>query len=185
MFKYYYFVSNQKINRSSFDEIIRISYHQYLEIDYIDEFRGIILSDENFGVRLKSIYGILISDLNINLIFLETYKLNTLSLKAIKKLLLDNRYGVYHLGEVIYFYNLKNDRELQGLLENELNKIDKELINTAKTYLDCNMNAILASNTLYIHRNTFNYRLNKFIELTQLDIKNYNNSLIFFLYLNN
>lgn len=80
---------------------------------------------------------------------------------------------------------MKNNKELQTLLNNELDKIDKELIDTAKTYLECNMNAVLASNTLYIHRNTFNYRLNKFIEITQLDIKNYNNSLIFFLYLNN
>ena len=36
MIKYYYFTSHQKLDRSSFDDIIRKSYSQYLEIEYFD-----------------------------------------------------------------------------------------------------------------------------------------------------
>ena len=45
------------------------------------------------------------------------------------------------------------------------------------------MNSVLASKYLYVHRNTFDYRLNKFKDITKLDIKNYKNALIFDLYL--
>ncbi|HBB05327.1 MAG TPA: hypothetical protein DCZ41_01870, partial [Firmicutes bacterium] len=38
--------------------------------------------------------------------------------------------------------------------------------------------ACLTAETLYIHRNTFNYRLNAFIEKTGLDIREYHNALL-------
>ncbi|MGN1075804.1 MAG: helix-turn-helix domain-containing protein, partial [Candidatus Enteromonas sp.] len=40
----------------------------------------------------------------------------------------------------------------------------------------------LSAQTLFVHRNTFLYRLNKFIELTNLDIRDYHNALLLELY---
>lgn len=182
MYKFYYFASNKRINKSSFDDIIRKSYSQYIDIEYSSDFQGVILADENFFARLNSIFDILVSDLNINLIFLESYKLSNLAEKAIIKLLKDQMYGCFYLAEIILKFKLKKDDELANIFINELSLINKELIDTAKAYIRCNMNAKLAANSLYIHRNTFNYRLNKFIELTQLDIRNYNNSLLILIY---
>lgn len=182
MIKYYYFTSPFKLNKSAFDDIIRKSYSQYIEIEYSDDFSGVILADENFFVRLNSIVDILSMDLGSNFIFLETYKLSTLAEKTLLKLLKDKKYGSFAASLVILQYTLANDFELFNILKKEFSSIDKELLNTAFAYLQCNMNASLASKTLYIHRNTFNYRLNKFIEKTSLDIRDYNNSIFLLTY---
>ena len=56
MFKYYYFYSYSKLNKSSFNEIIRKSYSYYIDIEFSDDNNGIIMADENFSVRLLNIY---------------------------------------------------------------------------------------------------------------------------------
>lgn len=183
MIKYYYFTSQNKLNKSYFDEIIRNSYSQYVEIDYLDNFSGIILADENFFVRLNSIIDILTIDLNTNFIFLETYKLSSLAEKTLLKLAKEKKYGSFAMSLVILKYSLQGDLELYNELKKEFLSLDKELLSTALAYINCNMNACLASKSLYIHRNTFNYRLNKFIEQTSLDLRNYNNSIFLLNYI--
>ena len=53
-----------------------------------------------------------------------------------------------------------------------LNSVSSELIDTLKMYLLTGNNAILASEHLYLHRNTFNYRLNKFVDKTRINVRN-------------
>ena len=182
MIKYYYFTSQFKLNRGAFDDIIRNSYTQYIEIEYLNDFNGIILADENFFVRLKSIIDILSVDLNTNFIFLESYKLSNLAEKTLLKLQKRCSSGLFSLSLVILQYYMSGDLELYEELKKEFSSLKKELLDTAIAYINCNMNACLASKSLYIHRNTFNYRLNKFIEQTSLDIRNYNNSILLLTY---
>jgi DNA-binding PucR family transcriptional regulator len=52
------------------------------------------------------------------------------------------------------------------LLNAEFKEVPHELLLTAGTFLRCGLNASLAAETLIIHRNTFNYRLAQFIDLT-------------------
>lgn len=182
MIKYYYFSSQFKLNRGAFDDIIRNSYTQYIEIEYLNDFNGIILADENFFVRLKSIIDILSVDLNTNFIFLESYKLSNLAEKTLLKLQKRCSSGLFSLSLVILQYYMSGDLELYEELKKEFSLLKKELLDTAIAYINCNMNACLASKSLYIHRNTFNYRLNKFIEQTSLDIRNYNNSILLLTY---
>ncbi|MBM7702706.1 PucR family transcriptional regulator [Metabacillus iocasae] len=54
---------------------------------------------------------------------------------------------------------------------------DKELIQTVKVYLECNLNVSLASKKLYMHRNSLQYRIDKFIDRTNLDIKDFQGAL--------
>lgn len=182
MFKYYYFYSYSKLDKSSFNEIIRKSYSYYIDIEISDDNNGIIMSDENFSVRLLNIYNILLNDLGIAVVFLETFDLNNLSELSMKSLILNKEKGVFSLDEVILKAYLYKNKEIIGALEKIFDNIDKDLLDCASYYLKCNLNALLAANSLYLHRNTFNYRLNKFIELSKLDIRNYKNSIIFYIY---
>lgn len=50
---------------------------------------------------------------------------------------------------------------------------DEELIKTVKVFLECNLNATLAAKKLYIHRNSLQYRIDKFTEKTGIDIKQF------------
>jgi hypothetical protein len=56
-------------------------------------------------------------------------------------------------------------------------KDDKTLLHSVKTYLECNLNASLAAKKLYMHRNTLQYRVDKFIEKTSIDIKQFPNAV--------
>ncbi|MBB5173263.1 PucR family transcriptional regulator [Texcoconibacillus texcoconensis] len=53
---------------------------------------------------------------------------------------------------------------------------DYNLLQTVKTFLDCNMNISSAAKSLYMHRNSLQYRIDKFIERTNIDIKKFHNA---------
>lgn len=50
---------------------------------------------------------------------------------------------------------------------------DTELVQTLKVYFECNLNVSLTAKKLYMHRNSVQYRIDKFIEKTGLDVKHF------------
>ena len=68
------------------------------------------------------------------------------------------------------------------LLSHEFRAVDKELMSTAGSFLRSGLSGLKTADMEKIHRNTFNYRLNKFIEVTGLDIRDYHNALLLELY---
>ncbi|OIJ11896.1 hypothetical protein BKP35_11405 [Anaerobacillus arseniciselenatis] len=50
---------------------------------------------------------------------------------------------------------------------------DKELLKTIKVFLECNLNTTLAAKELFMHRNSLQYRIEKFIERSGIDIKQF------------
>lgn len=50
---------------------------------------------------------------------------------------------------------------------------DKELLKTIKVFFESNLNTTLAAKTLFMHRNSLQYRIDKFIEKTGIDIKQF------------
>ena len=61
--------------------------------------------------------------------------------------------------------------------------LSDELLETGKAYLSAGLDAKLAAELLIIHRNTFNYRLSRFIEATGVDIRDYHNAMLLDYYL--
>ncbi|WP_018924763.1 PucR family transcriptional regulator [Salsuginibacillus kocurii] len=64
-------------------------------------------------------------------------------------------------------------REREAFVEAFLNDADRELQLTVKTYLNCHMNRTLAAKELHVHRNTLQYRLDKFSEQTGLNLHSF------------
>lgn len=61
-------------------------------------------------------------------------------------------------------------------------KLFEEIINSFITYCECGMNITATAKTLYIHRNTVIYRLNKLEEITAIDVKNFQHcALLYFI----
>ena len=67
-------------------------------------------------------------------------------------------------------------QELLGDIQN-----DDEMMKTVKTYILCGQNATLAAKELYVHRNSLQYRIDKFIERTGLDIRTFHDAMIAYL----
>ena len=61
--------------------------------------------------------------------------------------------------------------------------LPEEWIYSVEKYLECGLDALLASDALYIHRNTFNYRLAQFRKRCGIDVREYHGALLFELYL--
>lgn len=58
---------------------------------------------------------------------------------------------------------------------------EKELIQSVKVYIENNMNVSLTSKKLFMHRNSLQYRIDKFIERTGIDIKNFQGAMAAYL----
>jgi DNA-binding PucR family transcriptional regulator len=58
---------------------------------------------------------------------------------------------------------------------------DKELKATIKVFLESNSNASLSAKKLYVHRNTLQYRLDKFMEKTSVNLKDFDAAVVVYL----
>jgi hypothetical protein len=60
-------------------------------------------------------------------------------------------------------------------------KEDRELFLTIKSFLNNNMNASITAKNLFIHRNTLQYRLDKFAEKTGIPLKDFHSAMTVYL----
>ncbi|MDR6124671.1 hypothetical protein QFZ87_004268 [Bacillus sp. SLBN-46] len=74
--------------------------------------------------------------------------------------------------------DLKN-RGIQGITE--VFTEDQDLFSTIKVFLESNLNASLTAKKLYIHRNTLQYRIDKFHEKTGIGLKDFYGAFTVFL----
>lgn len=79
--------------------------------------------------------------------------------------------NMYQLEDVLPYVLMGKPQLAQPLLTQV--KQDTELLRTIRTYLECNMNLTLAAKKQYMHRNSVQYRVDKFIEKTGIDIKTF------------
>lgn len=79
-------------------------------------------------------------------------------------------------------FNLPND--IKDKVNKELSSVfleDPELYTTIKVFLENNLNASLTAKKLFIHRNTLQYRLDKFIDKTGVQLKDFYGAFTVFL----
>lgn len=79
-------------------------------------------------------------------------------------------------------FNLPN--HIKDKVNNELSTVfseDPELYTTIKVFLENNLNASLTAKKLYIHRNTLQYRIDKFIDKTGVQLKDFYGAFTVFL----
>jgi len=74
-------------------------------------------------------------------------------------------------------HELPNDIQeqlLQGyLIEYPIQQLNSELLETTTGFFENNLNVTDTANELFLHRNTLIYRLNKISQITNLDIRNF------------
>ncbi len=80
------------------------------------------------------------------------------------------RIGLYHFTQELPRLLHENP-----LIRDELmtftDEVSEDVLQTIQTYLELNMSVNLVAKTMYTHRNTVNYRISRFIELTGIDIR--------------
>ncbi|MBD7965494.1 PucR family transcriptional regulator [Fictibacillus norfolkensis] len=93
--------------------------------------------------------------------------------------------SVYTVADIVPYILLQSaspmaDQTLTSLVE-EWREEDEETLKSIKVFVECNLNVSLAAKQLYIHRNSLQYRVEKFYDKTGIDVKQLKNALTVYL----
>ena len=84
----------------------------------------------------------------------------------------ENRPGkLMGASEALLLGRILGNTQLLKSMDHHFSKIGRDEMETARMYLETGRNVNASAQHLYLHRNTFRYRLNKFITQTGLDIR--------------
>lgn len=180
-----------KTDNQEFEAAIRGFFSDDVIVIWLSETRGVIveekkgnlLTEENF----VSIVNTFESDFFIN-IYLYPGKFRSLSEQFAKIFQQDFQFfikGIKLLPKerIITFEKVfpvllaeKLDPQLKEILTGTLLPIlkdDHDILATVKLFIENNLNTSLTAKKLYIHRNTLQYRIEKFIEKTGINLKDF------------
>ena len=89
---------------------------------------------------------------------------------------------VYYLFDLIVD-EIKNNNINVNILASLFKNVPDNIIDTVKQYIVMNQSVINTSEAMFTHRNTINYRLNKFIELTGINVRETSSAMTTYLLL--
>ncbi|WP_449539281.1 PucR family transcriptional regulator [Ferdinandcohnia sp. Marseille-Q9671] len=92
---------------------------------------------------------------------------------------------VYKIHDILPFLLLENmDNSFRDQLKNVITQElqnDQEFLETIKVFLESDLNVSNAAKRLYMHRNSLQYRIEKFIEKTGIDVKHFQGAVTTYL----
>lgn len=182
MIKYYHFIAEKSVNVTALNDALMNAYSFHYSLIMESTNNGYIISDEGFFDILENLLPILMQDLDNQITILVSHANDELAYYAMNKAYLISTNKISLLSELILDLALKGDVSLLPYMRKEFDGVDHQIMLTAEAFIKCGLNATLASKKLYVHRNTFNYRLNQFIDATNLDIRDYFNAQYFAIY---
>lgn len=177
---FYYYVCNKGGMDKMMTPLLEESYGKSLMHILISENVGYYVAEEDFFDCVDGILELLIHDFNVSLTFMAAYEEGSVSEFFLKKaLLLCNEQCIY-MCDVLLNCILHQQEDVVEVVHRQFAHVPHELMKSAMMYVRCGMNVTRSASRLYIHRNTFNYRIDKFMHLTNLDIKNFHNAMYFY-----
>lgn len=182
MIKYYLFLTSSPINKPVFEKTISSISEERLSFHYENSNKGYFLASDSLANTLQQVLFNIHDSLEMNLTIIVAHKDGEFEEKMLKEALLYFPNQCLFLSDMLLKEVSFGNYSSIPLLANEFKGVSDELLLTAGTFLRCGLNGILTAETLFVHRNTFNYRLNCFIEETSLDIRDYHNALLLELY---
>ena len=182
MNKHYLFLSNIPIAKKPFEAALKGLGIDLATLTYYSPYEGELILPKQSYSSISSVMLPLREDLGGSISFLASHDRGELSKKLLKDALayFPNQ-AVFPTDVLMKEMNFADYTSIP-LLSSCFSGLDHELLLTAGTYLRCGLDASLSAKELFIHRNTFNYRLNSFIEETNLDIRDYHNALLLEIY---
>lgn len=183
MIKCYEFIADNKIDEKELIHLCAKIYSGYLEWNFIDEYSGYIFAEHDFFDVIQSLLAIINDDLHFGLSVCCMHTHCSYS-----KLIVLTSFKYYklecvHLSDLFFECIMHQDVTFLKEISKMFEPLDRDLLNTAFTYVMSGMSSMVSAKKLYIHRNTFAYRLNKINELLNLDIKDYHNAQLLYYYI--
>ncbi|EQB35104.1 MULTISPECIES: PucR family transcriptional regulator [Virgibacillus] len=198
-FRFVYFSMNeQQIEPITFKESIQALFNYKIPILWENEQEGILIEEQSSitgeNIPYEQIIDVIMSDLYVNIHFFVGPYLNQYQ-EAKSQYLTMFRYApialtysdkpVTNYQEAIPYILLEQvgspfRNELANTILQEFTA-DTELLQTIQMFLKCNLNVSVTAKELYMHRNSLQYRLDKFIEKTGIDIRQFHQAVTVYL----
>jgi len=127
-------------------------------------------------IDLESFRELIIQDFEQDItMFIEPYLKKEFILgENVTCFIKDLQSGVYYFEDIIAYSVVKNKEPLKKKLKKFIaDTVNTEVIYTVREFIENNMNSSSTSKKLFMHRNTLNYRVDNFIELTQINVKTF------------
>lgn len=199
LYRFIFFqISEDQLQLFAFKEAINELYGKNVVILWENKTEGVIVDfkkrNQDDHLFLEEIIDVLMSDLYAKVRFFVGPFLSTLTLaKQYYKRLAEEANSAFSYFEnnvITYFeaipYMLINKTtdelkdELQHLILQEFQE-DAEFIQMVEVLLKCNLNVSETAKKLYMHRNSLQYRMEKFYNKTGLDIRKFHHAMTVYL----
>lgn len=182
MEKYYLFKANKPIDPKLFIPMLEGIGVEKGTIEFEAPNQGYFLAPSQAIAEIEPLIALIHDDLSLQMTILSVHQNTAFEQKLLKEASAYFPNRVLYATDVIMKEMSLGDYSSYKMLLRLFNHVPYDLLNTAGTYLRCGCDACLSAKMLFIHRNTFNYRLSQFIDLTHLDIRDYHNALLLELY---
>ena len=123
-----------------------------------------------------SIRELIIQDFSKDItIFIEPYLEEEFFLREnVDCFIKDLNNGTNYFEDIIAYAVVKGKEPLKNKITKYISElVNGEVIHTVREFIDNNMNSSSTSKKLFMHRNTLNYRIDNFIELTKVNVKTF------------
>lgn len=175
------FEFHQRLDQSVFKTLCMEIFENF-ELEFIKKNVGILQVDQLQMNRLATMKSHLEAS-GIGISAVIGYQQNALLLNALAYAQTVAVNEISYLADIILLEAYNQRSVLLNELHLKMSKINHENIISAKVFLESGCNALLASDALYVHRNTFTYRMNKFKEQSQMDLRDFHCARLFQLWL--
>ena len=158
---------------------------------------GIIIEEQTIyedSISFEEIKDILMSDLYVKInFFIGSYKeglediaqyYHSLTNAAKKVFIYTNKTVVTYIDAVPYLLINQTEPDLRSdigktVLQEYIN--DEETLKMIETFLQCNLNISETAKVLHMHRNSLQYRLDRFFEKTGIDVRQFHHAMTVYL----
>jgi len=193
----YFSIKKNQIDPIIFKDAIHELFANTVPILWENGHEGIIIEEHSVyedSISFEDIKDILMSDLYVKInFFIGSYKVGleevaqyyqSLTNAAKKVFIYTNKTVVTYIDAVPYLLINQTESELRSdigktVLQEYIN--DEETLKMIETFLQCNLNISETAKVLHMHRNSLQYRLDRFFEKTGIDVRQFHHAMTVYL----
>ncbi len=179
MNKVIYFASDSLLPWQEIEGILSQVYPGTWHRHWHDKKTIVLTIDASFLNVLPSFLSVIHETMTLNLSTLITFKEDALGAWAIAWLRDHRVLTMTTMGDFLFQQLRLTQSSFVPLVQTWIRELDRDLRLTARAYLHHNLKVTHAANALFLHRNTFQYRLQKFMSMTGMDLKDFDQAFFF------
>ena len=168
---YYLFSASKEIDMEYYEEFLNTVIVDEFYFEAQSNTQGYIETAVPISEVLLTQINLMNEDLGVSISFLGTPSLDDLARHLVETILVKKTSGYISLADACILGLINQDSFVREKIVSYFDKVDNELLSNIISFIQHGCNALATSRDLYLHRNTMNYRLSRFMDITGLDLR--------------